>query len=182
MKNLVETEWAKFSHLFERAEVPSKTLLLKEGSVSKKGFWVEQGCLRSWFNNDGKDITFQFFLENQAVSSIESFITGEPSLFNIEAIEPTAVLTISKSNFFLIQSRSEVLKEFFSQQIIRRVFHYQKLFLSRIKDTPIQRYQSLIKESPAIAQRVPQHYIASYLGISTVHFSRIKSKIATGNI
>jgi DNA-directed RNA polymerase specialized sigma subunit len=54
-------------------------------------------------------------------------------------------------------------------------------FLSSIRDTPRQRYLNLVKEKPQIVKRVPQHYIASYLGITTVHLSRIKSKIAREN-
>jgi DNA-directed RNA polymerase specialized sigma subunit len=53
-------------------------------------------------------------------------------------------------------------------------------FVSFIRDTPEQRYQKLLKERPHIVRRVPQHYIASYLGISKVHLSRIKSKLAKG--
>ena len=56
--------------------------------------------------------------------------------------------------------------------------HYMNEFLSRIRDTPIQRYMQSYKERPHIVKRVPQHYIASYLGITSVHLSRIKNKLA----
>jgi hypothetical protein len=56
--------------------------------------------------------------------------------------------------------------------------HYMNEFLSRIRDTPLQRYMNLLKERPHIVKRVPQHYIASYLGITSVHLSRIKNKLA----
>jgi len=56
--------------------------------------------------------------------------------------------------------------------------HYMYEFLSRIRDTPIQRYINLIKDRPHIVQRVPQHYIASYLGVTSVHLSRIKNQLA----
>ncbi len=59
-----------------------------------------------------------------------------------------------------------------------RNIYYMKHCLSFIKDTPQQRYLNLLKEKPQIIQRIPQHYIASYLGITTVHLSRIKSKLA----
>jgi hypothetical protein len=53
-----------------------------------------------------------------------------------------------------------------------------KHFFSFIKDSPAQRYQNLMKEKPEIIRRIPQHYIASYLGVSSVHLSRIKNKLA----
>jgi CRP-like cAMP-binding protein len=56
--------------------------------------------------------------------------------------------------------------------------HYMNEFISRIRDTPLQRYINLIKERPHIVKRVQQHYIASYLGITSVHLSRIKNKLA----
>jgi CRP-like cAMP-binding protein len=59
-----------------------------------------------------------------------------------------------------------------------RQLHYMHEFVSFIRDTPEERYLNLLQESPHIIQRVPQHYIASYLGVTTVHLSRIKGKIA----
>lgn len=65
--------------------------------------------------------------------------------------------------------------------IFERTFDYMKHFFSFIKHIPLQRYLNLVKDKPHLVQRVPQHYIASYLGISTVHLSRIKSKLAKQN-
>ena len=65
----------------------------------------------------------------------------------------------------------------FINGIFERTFDYMKHFISSIKDTPQQRYLNLLKEKPEIVKRVPQHYIASYLGVTTVHLSRIKGKL-----
>ena len=169
-------EWQEFQHLFKREEVPAKTILLNEGEISKKGFYIEKGCLRSWFNNNGKDITFQFFTEEHIVSSIESFKTNQPSLFNIETIEPSIIHSISKTNFQTILDQSPTIKEQFDGLIFERLVLYQKLFLSRIKDNPEKRYLDLLENNPEILLRVPQHYIASYLGITSVSLSRIRNR------
>jgi CRP-like cAMP-binding protein len=58
-----------------------------------------------------------------------------------------------------------------------RQHHYINEFLFRIRNTPLERYLNLVKERPHIVKRVPQHYIASYLGITSVHLSRIKNKL-----
>ena len=63
----------KYAACYHRIEVPAKTILLREGEISKKAFIIEKGSLRAWFGSKGKDITFQFFFENEGVSSIESF-------------------------------------------------------------------------------------------------------------
>lgn len=169
-------EWEKLSHLFVREEIPAKTLLLREGQMANKIFLIEKGCLRSWFNNEGKDVTFQFFFEGQGVSSIESFMTHQPSLFNIESLENSIIHTLSKKDFqTLIANEPEIHTEI-NAHILQRLFFYQKLFLSRIKDNPEKRYKEMLHEYPEIFQRVPQHYIASYLGITSVSLSRIRNR------
>ncbi|WP_443939686.1 Crp/Fnr family transcriptional regulator [Pedobacter sp. MW01-1-1] len=169
-------DWDKYTHLFEQREISAKTTLLEEGEISKTIFFVKKGCLRCWFNNDGKDVTFQFFFENALVSSIESFRMNEPSLFTIESIEPTVVLCISKKDFEFILAQSEEANRELEKHILERLVRYQKLFLSRIKDNPQKRYEELLLQQPEILQRVPQHYIASYLGITSVSLSRIRNR------
>jgi CRP-like cAMP-binding protein len=67
-------------------------------------------------------------------------------------------------------------KELVEENIYQRLEHYFALFLSRIRDTPQQRYLHLLREHPVIVQRIPQHFIASYLGITPVSLSRIRSR------
>lgn len=95
MENAID----KFKHLFKQIEIPAKTTLLQEGEISKKMFFVEKGCLRTWINNDGKEITTQFFFEGDKVSSIESFRTYQPSLYSIESLESCILETISQQDF-----------------------------------------------------------------------------------
>lgn len=169
-------QWEKYLHLFKRIEVPAKTILLKEGDIARKAYFIEKGCARLWFNNNGKDVTFQFFFEDEGVSSIESFKTRQPSLFSIETIEPCIMHAISDKDFNMILAEAPALNNYIQETIFHRLVYYQKLFLSRIKDNPQKRYQELLKEQPHILLRVPQHYIASYLGITSVSLSRIRNK------
>jgi len=175
-KKLKINEWDKYAHLFVKEEIPSKTILLKEGQVSKKAYLIEKGCIRSWFNNNGKDITFQFFFEGEGVSSVESFRTNQPSLFNLESIEPCIIKVISKKNYQFILNDSPTIKNEIDEHIFKRLILYQQLFLSRIKDNPQKRYLELLAQRPDILLRVPQHYIASYLGITSVSLSRIRNR------
>ena len=156
--------------------MPAKTMLLREGEVSVKAYYIIKGCLRLWFNNNGKDITFQFFFEKEGVSSMESFRLQEPSLFNIETIEPCTLLVLTKKTFELLVNDMPGYNDYLHEVLHKRLAHYSKLFLSRIKNTPQERYAELLKEYPHIIQRVPQHYIASYLGITPVSLSRIRNK------
>jgi CRP-like cAMP-binding protein len=170
------SEWKKFEPLFKRKEIPARTILLREGEVSKNGFYIEQGCLRLWFNNHGKDITFQFFFEGEGVSSVESFRKNLPSLFTIESIEPSVIQAISKKDFMAVVDSSPAIRQQLEEVTFQRMIFYQRLFLSRIKDSPEKRYRELLEKNPKLLLRVPQHYIASYLGITAVSLSRIRNR------
>jgi CRP-like cAMP-binding protein len=170
-------DWEKHAHLFKVITIPAKTILLPEGDVSKYAYFIKEGCLRLWFNNKGKDITFQFFFENEGVSSIESFRSGEPSIFSIESIESSTVYAVSKKNFEKIFMDDPVYSAFIHDAIYKRLSHYSRLFMSYIKNTPEERYRELLKNKPHIIKRVPQHYIASYLGITSVSLSRIRNRM-----
>jgi len=177
---LTDEKWLKYTSYFNRIEVSSKTILLEEGEISKKLFIIEKGCIRVWFNNNGKDLTTQFFFENQSVASIESFMKKFPSQAAVETIEPSVLWWISKSDLDkILEEIKEIpeLRDRLINMLFQRTFDYMKYFVSFIKDSPTQRYLNLIEERPQIIQRVPQHYIASYLGVTTVHLSRIKSKL-----
>jgi CRP-like cAMP-binding protein len=171
-----EEIWKKFQYMFIERKIASKIVLLHEGEISNHVHFIKKGCLRQWFNKDGKDITFQFFFENQPVASIDSFINNQPGLFTIESIEPSIIYSINKNNFHKILRSDPEIKNAFQGFVFQRFRNYTQLFLSRIKDTPKERYEDLIKNHPEIIKRVPQHYIASYLGITPVSLSRIRNR------
>lgn len=171
-----KANWESVQNMFIEREIPSKTILLQEGEISSHFYFVKKGCLRSWFNKDGKDITFQFFFERAGVASIDSLLNNSPSMFNIESIESSVIITLSKDNFEQLQHVYPELKDGFQKILFQRFRNYALLFLSRIKDTPQERYEDLILNHPEIIKRVPQHYIASYLGITPTSLSRIRNR------
>jgi CRP-like cAMP-binding protein len=170
---LDDYRWTDYTSCFHRIEVPAKTILLHEGNTSKKMFLIEKGCIRVSLNNNGKDITSQFFFENESVGSIESFHKNIPSLTTIETIEPCILWWIHKNDLNrIIEEIKEIphLRDMYIEKIFERTFDYMQ-----------QRYLNLIEERPQIIKRVPQHYIASYLGITSVHLSRIKNQLSKQN-
>jgi CRP-like cAMP-binding protein len=169
-------KWVQFQDLLIERQILAKTILLNEGEISTHAHLIKKGCLRQWFNKDGKEITFQFFFEGQAVASIDSFLNNQPSLYTIESIEPSIIYSISKDNFEKINQLFPDFRESFQKLMYQRFRNYANLFLSRIKDSPKERYEDLIKNNPQIIKRVPQHYIASYLGITPTSLSRIRNR------
>lgn len=180
----LNTYWQRYLPLQKRLDVPAKTKLLDEGVNSQHAIYVEKGCLRTYFNNNGEEKTVQFFFEEEGLSSLDSFINNSPSPFTIETVEPSVVYLLPKKH--VLQLLDELTHEpdflmMFMKITAKRLTHYSGEFISFIRDTPEQRYQRLLEERPHIIQRISQHYIASYLGVSSVHLSRIKHKLAKGN-
>jgi len=159
-------------------EIASGTILLSEGEVAMKLFFVVRGCLRIYFiTEDGKDITAQFFIEDQIVASFESATTGTPSRAYIEAIEDSIVGSISLKVLKKILSTSTEMEEGFSRFLMKRLVYYMERCSSYILDNPEKRYLNLLENSPELVARLPKQYIASYLGITPVSLSRIRSRL-----
>jgi CRP-like cAMP-binding protein len=163
----------RFSYLFRESSIAAKTTLVNEGEIIKSIYFVRKGCLRLWFNSQGNDISYQFFFENQVVSG---FLDNEKCPFSLESIEPSVIVSIKVSDFQILLNEVPQLKDQFLEYLNMRLASYSKLFLSRIKDSPAQRYENLIIENPEILRRVPQHYIATFLGITPVSLSRIRKR------
>ena len=165
------------SHATRRA-FPRKSALLRQGDVSTHAFVVDTGCLRLWhIGEDGTDTTVQFFPEGEVVSSFESFLQGQPSRFGIEAVVPTDVWEISRTVFSDLSAQSPEFRDQMFAVIIARLAVYQNLFLNRIMESPESRYRGLVEQNPKLFDTVPQHYIASYLGVTPVSLSRIRKKV-----
>jgi len=166
----------KIKTLFTRHEFPAKTKLVLEEEIANTIYYVEKGAARVWLNHDGKDITVQFIFEGGFIASIESFISGEKSWYTIETVEPIIVYSITHHDLKQKMDQLPHVREFYYLCIQQLLLFYQRRMASQIKNTPEERYKQLLRESPKIFRRIPQHYIASYLGITSVSLSRIRNR------
>jgi len=161
---------------FKEEKFKAKSSIIKEGQNSSKLFYLKDGLLRGWTNYEGKEITFQFLFEGQLFCSMESFWFQKPSTYSVETIENSILFSVERSTILkLLDTNHEFLK-LFNEYIIDRTVSYQKALIARIKDKPEKRYKELLKNNPEIIQRIPQVYIASYLGITSVSLSRIRNR------
>lgn len=162
----------------KRIVVPARTILLEAGTVAKKMYLILSGCTRLWYNNNGKDITLQFFMPDQVVASFDSFLHNTPSEFTLESILPTEVEVFDKKDIEDAFKQSNELSVHLTMHAFELASKYKKLFLSCIKNTPQQRYEALLCEYPDIVAQIPQHYIATYLGVTPVSLSRIRARVS----
>lgn len=173
----IGAHWAELQDLFVTKKVPAGTTLLAEGDVATEIFIITQGALRLWHNSAGKDVTLQFFFENQLVSSFESFYLGQPSGFSIESFEDTQVLMLSRADANRIQQKYPAIEPAVTRFVCERFIAYRNIFFDQLQYSPVERYQKLVADAPEILDRVPLHLVASYLGMTPVSLSRIRTRL-----
>lgn len=157
-------------------QLPAKSLLLKAGEHAQCLFIVKSGAVRVFFNKDERDYTLQFILENESVCIYESLLREEVSEFSVETIEPTEILVFNRADVLAHFEANLLFKDAVMKYLVDKMVNYVHLFLSMQISTPEQRYAELLKRRPGLIQRIPQYYIASYLGITSVSLSRIRGR------
>ena len=151
-------------------------ILSKPGNIPNDIIFINKGLIRVLITDqNGTEHTIHFALENQFIADYSNFILEQPSFYALQAIEDTEVIILPRQ---AITWGYEHLKE--GQKMGRLIAEYYFIYQdSRIKNnyirTPKERYDNITEVFPNIHNRVPQHMIASYLGITPIHLSRLKS-------
>ena len=167
--------WLKYRDLWKPEEAGPRHILLREGDTSRKLYVIDEGCVRTWFNHDGKEISFQFFFEGDVVYSSESFRNNTPSPFTIESVESVRLRWLSQQDMDLVRQDPELYPYIIDKSADKHAA-FMRHFFSYLRDTPQQRYENLLRDQPQIIQRIPLQHIASYLGITPVSLSRIRNR------
>jgi CRP-like cAMP-binding protein len=165
----------QISSKLEFITLPKKHVLLKQGDVCNHLFFVSKGLLRAYYEKDGEDVTSWFMMENDFIISVLSFFNRIPSYESIEVLENCELIYIHHDGLMELYANS---LEF--NIIGRKLTEYyycrseERLMALRKQKAP-EKYEFLLQNHPEIIKRVPAKFIASYLGISSETFSRIKS-------
>lgn len=174
-----EFEFAKT--LFIPKKLRKKRFLLEDGEICKYTIFVEKGLLRSFTVDDkGSEHILQFAMQGWWSADLYSFLTGEPSAYNIEALEDSELLLISKPSWDTLLEEVPAFERYFRILIQNNLIATQRRLMSSMSQTAEEKYQKLLQQFPDIVQRVPQHMIASYIGITRETLSRIRSQMSTG--
>jgi len=156
-----------------------KQYLLQAGDVCKTIAFVEKGALRAYSTDEkGNEHIIQFALESWTISDLYSFMTGEPATYHIDALEDSELILISKTAQEEILKRVPKYETYTRMQLTGAYLAMQKRLTSIISQSVEERYTNFISVYPSIAQRVPQHMIASYMGLKPETLSRVRKKIA----
>jgi len=174
---LDDNEIRLIEFLFVREEYSRSEVILEEGAVCKKFYFVATGILRLTKVVNGVDRTFVFRPEGSFGSVMESFCTQSPSPNSIIAIEHCILYTITYDHLQVFYN--EIIEgDRFGRLFIEEVFaEVTDHLISMHSLGPEQRYLRLTNEEPGLLKRVPQYMIASYLGITPQALCRIKKKM-----
>ena len=177
---LTQEEWELIQNYLTLKKLRKRQYLLQEGDVCKLVAFVEKGALRLYnVSENGTEHIVLFAVEGQFMTDLYSTFTGEPSIYNIDAIEDSELVLITRTASDELRKLSPKYQEFAFLETSEAYIQLAKRMTSVISLSLEQRYQELITNYPNIVQRVPQHMIASYMGLTPETLSRVRKRIST---
>ena len=166
--------------LFQPKKLRKKQFLLHEGDESRYTAFVEKGILRTFsIDEKGSEHILQFSMEGWWVADLYSFLTNEPSTYNIEALEECELLLITKPSWDSLFEKIPSFEKYFRIILQNNLIATQRRLMGSLSETAEEKYEKLVASYPEHLQKLPQHMIASYLGITRETLSRIRRNIAT---
>ena len=180
--NISDAEFEFAKTLFIPKKLRKKRFLLHDGDPCIYTTFVEKGLLRTFRIDDkGNEHILQFGMQGWWVADLYSFLTGEASEYNIEALEDSELLLITKPSWDKLLNEVPAFEHYFRILIQNNLIATQRRLMGTMSTTAEERYNKLLQEFPDIAQRVPQHMIASYIGVTRETLSRLRSQLASGS-
>lgn len=175
-----EEELNLFNSLLEHKKVPKKTIMLHEGEMCNFEAFVIKGCIRKYFiDANGFEVILQFGIENAWVSDISfSIYEDKPSQVFIETMEDCEFFTFTPETKEALFEKAPRFERAFRILMQRNLSVTQHRLFNTISKTAMEKYIEFLELYPTIPQRVAQHYIASYLGISAEFLSKVRAKMA----
>ncbi len=172
-----EDEWQLHQSLLTRRFLKKREFLLRAGEVCDHITFINKGYFRVYSILDDEENTTNFAFEGNYITEYSSFVSRQPTTDNIVALDDAEILQLR-----YIDLQAAYLKSPTWERFGRLMAEYILIFIanrnrSLLYNTPEERYLNLMKERPKVFERIPQHYIASYLGIKPESLSRIRKRL-----
>lgn len=172
-------EQEELKSFFIQKKIRRRQYLLQQDDVARYTTFVSQGLLRLFaVDNKGSEHSLQFAPEGWWITDMNSFLTGAPSSYCIDALEDSELLMITKDGYEHLLDKLPKMERFFRIISQHSIVALQKRLFGSFKETAEERYLNLIDKYPDIVQRVPQHMIASYIGVTPETISRIRKGLS----
>jgi CRP-like cAMP-binding protein len=178
---LTEEETEYFTSLLTVKKLRKRQYLLQEGDVMRHETFVVKGCLRTYETDaKGQEHVIHFSAEDWWVGDMYSFLTGTPSRFNIDCLEDTELIQFTKEHLEELYVKVPKFERYFRLLVQNAYIAAQNRIMSIMTKPALERYHEFLQKYPTIEQRVPNHQIASFLGITPESLSRLRKQYATG--
>lgn len=175
---LTEEEVTFFHSLLKFKKVKKKSFLLQEGDICDFEAFIVKGCTRTYYiDKEGYETILLFGVEGWWVSDIGSFSEQKPSMQFIETVEDCELLIIDYRSKSLLFEKIPAFERVFRLLVQRSLSVLQQRFYASVSQTAEERYRDFIERYPAVVQRIPQHQIARYIGVSPEFLSKVKSNM-----
>lgn len=153
-------------------------ILLYQGEISRKGYFIKSGCLKSYvLDHAGKEHILQFAPESWLITDLDSFTNEIPSLLTIEAIEDSEIYVLSKSDFKDFENLEKIELIDMATKFRNNLIASNKRIVGLLSATAEQRYVDFTETYPTLVQRLPLKLIASYIGVTPEYLSEIRRKM-----
>lgn len=173
---LNQHQWAKLQPIFQVRTATAKEMISFPGDAEHELIFVGQGLLRFYYlAADGKENNKAFIAENQFAGPLASAALGLPIYYGIEALEDTTYLVAQFSDFTNLYDQDAVFERLGRKLAELLLVRKELRTRSLLEKTAGERYTDFLEEHPDLVQRVPQYHLASYLGVTEVSLSRLKS-------
>jgi len=172
-----ETEIGLIDQYFEEKSLKKKEFLLQDNKVCNFIAFIAEGSIRHFHIKDGVEKTCDISFASSWVTDFQSFIYDTVGKMNLQVMENTTVFLIKKENLYNLYkecSKYETFGRIMAEQVAQRA---TEIAMSLSSDKPEERFQNLLEKQPDLFQRVPQKYIANFLGVSPESLSRIRNRI-----
>lgn len=177
--HLTDEEFNICTKYFVSKKLKKHQFLLNEGDVCRYIGFVNSGCLREYkIDNKGTEHILQFAIEDWWVSDLNSFLSGLPATYNIDALQDSEVLLLEKSAREELLDNCPKMERFFRLLIEANHIAKQQRIADSLSASAEERYLKFIKTYPKLLEQVPQNQIASYLGITPQSLSRIRKELS----
>lgn len=176
---LTDDEIENLIHAMTKRDLNKADYFIRQGETCKEVAFVLSGTFRSYYISDkGEEITYCITFPNNLMTAYSSFITGQSTAENIQAITPIELLIIPKNKIDDLAINSQNWIKFLKIVAEQQYIELEKRIFQLQKNNAEYRYGELIKNQPEYVQNIPLQYLASYLGITQRHLSRIRKEIA----
>lgn len=154
-------------------------MLLNEGSVCEEVAFIKSGVFRSFYKVKGKEVTRFVLMKNNFLTALASFLSGEPSTENLQALKESELLVIKRDDIHRLYSEYPKWGELGRLVIEKSHLQLEKRVFELIAMTAEERYMNITQDQPEIIENVPLQYIASIIGVKPETLSRIRKKVTS---